>query len=202
MASIKIIIVLLFSLSCAQAQTFAEWFKQSSTQKKYLLAQIEALQVYGGYLKKGYNVAKGGLGSITGYASDEFKLHMVYYDRLKTADPALKNNAQVRDILSWQQDIIKQTNNWQADDPAYIAEVKQALLKDCEGQLAELTNVVSNKTEMSDAERLQQIDSIHQAMLSNLHFANHFSAQLKIYSLQKQQEINSTSTLKGLYEDR
>ncbi|MDB5004431.1 MAG: hypothetical protein JWQ34_2656 [Mucilaginibacter sp.] len=197
MASVKITIVLLFSLSCAQAQTFAEWFSQGKTQKKYLLAQIEALQVYGGYLKKGYGVAKGGLGSITSYASDEFKLHTAYYDRLKMADPSLKNNAQVKEIISWQQDIIKLTSNWNEVQPT-----KNALLKDCEAQLTELSKVISSKTEMTEAERLQQIEAIHAAMLSNLHFASNFSTQLKRYAIQKQQEINSTNTLKELYENR
>lgn len=198
MAFIRIIALLLIS-SCAQAQTFAEWFSQGKTQKKYLLAQIEALQMYGSYLKKGYTVAKGGLGSITSYIGDEFKLHNTYYDRLKTADQALKNNSQVKQIIGWQQDIIKQTSSWQSDDMTYIAKVKNALLQDCEAQLTELINVVSNATEMSDAERLQQIEIIHAAMLSNLHFATNFSSQLKRFQIQQQQEINGNNTLKGLY---
>jgi len=197
MAFIKITIVLLFITASAQAQTFAEWFSQGKTQKKYLLAQIEALNMYSNYLRKGYTVAKGGLGSITGYVGDEFKLHTAYYDRLKTADPALKNNAQVKEIIAWQQDIIKLTNNWNEVQPT-----KNALLKDCEAQLTELSNVISNKTEMSDAERLQQIEGIHAAMLSNLHFASSYGAQLKRYAIQKQQEGNSITTLKGFYENR
>ncbi|MBK0379282.1 hypothetical protein [Mucilaginibacter segetis] len=198
MASIRIIALVLLS-TCAKAQTFAEWFSQRKTQKKYLLAQIEALQVYGGFLKKGYTIAKGGLGSITNYIGDEFQLHTAYYDRLKNADPSLKKNSQVKQIIGWQQDIIKQTNSWLADDMAYVTKVKTALLQDCEAQLTELTNVISGGTEMSDAERLQQIEILHAAMLSNLHFATNFSDQLKRFNIQKQQDLNSTNTLKGLY---
>jgi hypothetical protein len=196
MEFIRIATLLLIS-TCASAQTFAEWFSQGKTQKKYLLAQIEALDMYSSYLKKGYSVAKGGLGSITNNVGDEFKLHTAYYDRLKTADPALKNNAQVKEIIAWQQDIIKLTSNWNEARPT-----KNALLKDCEAQLTALTITLSNKTEMSDAERLQQIEAIHAAMLSNLHFASRFNAQLKIYGVQKQQEINNANTLKELYQDR
>jgi len=193
MASIRIIALLLIS-TCANAQTFAEWFSQSKTQKKYLLAQIEALNRYSSYLREGYTVAKGGLGSITGYVGDEFKLHKAYYDRLKTADPALKNNDQVKEIIAWQQDIIKLTSNWNEIQPT-----KNALLKDCEAQLIKLSSIISNKTEMSDAERLQQIELIHAAMLSNLHFASSYNAQLKRYAIQ--QENNNTNTLKRLYEN-
>ena len=49
---------------CAEnlfAQTLAEWVSQKVTQKKYLLQQIAALQVYSGYLSKGYSIAKDGL---------------------------------------------------------------------------------------------------------------------------------------------
>ncbi len=66
-------------LSCsASAQTFAEWFSQKKTQRKYLLAQIAALNTYSNYLRTGYRVAKGGLGSITSNVGDELKLHTVY----------------------------------------------------------------------------------------------------------------------------
>lgn len=188
MAFIRIITLLLLSTS-VNAQTFAEWFSQGKTQKKYLLAQIEALNTYSHDLRKGYTVAKGGLGSITGYVGDEFKLHTAYYDRLKNGVP---NTAQVKEIITWQQDIIKLTSNWNEVQP-----VKNALLKDCEG----LLNTLTVKAEMSDAERLQQIEAIHAAMLANLQFASHFNAELKIYDLQKQQEINNTHTLKELYEN-
>jgi len=45
----KIFLFLLLVVSAGsnlQAQTFAEWFQQKKTQKKYLLQQIAALQVY------------------------------------------------------------------------------------------------------------------------------------------------------------
>ena len=202
MASVKFIILLLLSAGSARAQSFAEWFSQGRTQRKYLLAQIEALHIYNSYLRQGYRVAKGGLVSITSDIGDEFKLHTAYYYRLKSVDPALKNNAQIKDILGWEKDIIKQTGSWQSDDMSYIAKVKAALLKDCEAQLTGLGLAVSGETVMTDAERLQQIERIHAGILSNLHFATSFSVQLKRLAIQKQQEINSNNTLKGLYADR
>ncbi len=52
--------LVLFALlhsSGTKAQTFDEWFRQSATQKKYLLQQIAGLQVYIGYVQKGYSIA-------------------------------------------------------------------------------------------------------------------------------------------------
>jgi hypothetical protein len=197
MACIKITLILLLSAGCAQAQTFAEWFSQGKTQKKYLLAQIAALNTYSSYLRKGYNVAKGGLSSISSYVGDELKLHTVYYDRLKNVDPALKANPKVKDILVWQLDINKQTKTWNSE---YLASVRSALLKDCDAQLTQLSNVLSSKTELSDAERLQQLEIIHAAMISNLQFTGRFSSQLKALDLQRTIESNDINTLNRLYE--
>ena len=48
----KLLIMFLLGMlaTTTQAQTFAEWFKQKKTQKKYLVQQIAALQVYIGCL--------------------------------------------------------------------------------------------------------------------------------------------------------
>jgi hypothetical protein len=199
MACIRITLALtLLSLS-VHAQTFAEWFSQGKTQKKYLLAQIAALNTYSSFLRTGYNVAKGGLGSISSYVGDELKLHTVYYDRLKNVDPALKANPKVKDILVWQLDINKQTKNWSGE---YLASVKSALLKDCDSQLTQLGNVLSAKTQLSDAERLQQLEVIHTAMASNLQFAGRFNSQLKKLDIQRAVETRSINTLNRLYENR
>ena len=121
---------------CAQAQTFAEWFNQKKTQKKYLLQQIAALQIYSGYLKTGYGIARGGLGSIGGYIGNEYGLHGSYYTHLKTVNVIVKNNPQVNDIIGWQQDILKQTtaiknqSGLTATESSYTVKVCNALLSD------------------------------------------------------------------------
>jgi hypothetical protein len=50
-------ILLLYSMCPAQTPTFSEWFRQKKTQKKYHAQQINALQVYLEFVKKGYGVA-------------------------------------------------------------------------------------------------------------------------------------------------
>ena len=89
-----------------KAQTFAEWFRQKSTQKKYLLQQIAALQVYAAYYRAGNNIAHNGLGSITGSLKSENGLHTTYYSNLNHVSPLVKNNKQVNDVLQWQEGIL------------------------------------------------------------------------------------------------
>lgn len=55
------IITLTIFVTVCNAQTFAEWFKQKETQKKYLIQQIVAFQMYLGYVQKGYSIAQKGL---------------------------------------------------------------------------------------------------------------------------------------------
>lgn len=209
MACIKLTIVILLLSMSTRAQTFAEWFSQKKTQKKYLLQQIAALQIYSGYLKTGYGIAKGGLGSITSYVGNENGLHSSYYTHLKTVNVAVKNNPQVNDILRWQQDILKQTTAIKRQagltnsENNYTAKVCQALLSDCDARINDLQTILTdNKTEMSDEERIRQIARLHQAMQDNYRFAANFRSQLQLYVRNKQQEQNDHNNLKNLYANR
>ena len=190
----------------AQAQTFAEWFSQKKTQKKYLLQQITALQVYSEYLQKGYRIAKGGLGNIGGYIGNEYGLHNSYYTHLETVSVPVKNNPQVNDILSWQQDILKQVDRIKNQDglttkeTMYVRKVGNALLNDCDAQLNDLQTVLADqKTKMSDEERIRQIARLHQAMQDNYRFVAGFQSQLQLYVRSKQQEVQDVNQLSRLY---
>ena len=189
----------------AKAQTFAEWFQQSSTQKKYLLQQIAALQVFSGYLRQGYQIAHSGLGSISGSLNDENSSHSGYYHRMNTVSAPVKNSDQVKDILAWQKDIlnvlatIDQINGLTGDEKTYLSDVRAAVLKDCNGQISTLQNIITDgKTNMSDAERMGLIGRIHTAMQDNYHFAVGFSNQARSYALQRLQEQNDVLVAKQI----
>lgn len=193
-------------VASAKAQTFAEWFRQNSTQRKYLLQQIVALQVYSGYLKQGYQIATKGMTSISGALKTENGLHATYYSRLKSVDPAIKNDNRVKEILSWQQDIlvqlaaIDQLTGMTSDERHYLNSVRAAVLKDCDDQINTLQKVVTDgKMEMSDAERMSVIGKIHAAMMNNYRITSGFVTQAEIYAAQRQREKRQTQTEKQLY---
>ena len=209
MACIKFTCIFLLFGITVRAQTFAEWFNQKSTQKKYLYQQIAALQIYGGYLQKGYHIAKSGLGSIGGYIGNEYSLHSGYYTHLKTVNAPVKSGPQVDDILRWQQDILTQTNKVKAqkgltgNEALYVSKVCDALRSDCDARLNDLQTVLADqKTEMSDEERIRQIARLHQAMQYNYRFAAGFRAQLQLYVRNKQQQVRDINTLNHLYASR
>lgn len=189
-----------------KAQTFAEWFRQKSTQKKYLLQQIAALKVYEAYYKTGNNIAHNGLHSITGLLLSENGLHTTYYNNLSNVSPVVKNNKQVNDIMLWQKDILirfgglDKTGNLNDREKEYIIKVKSALFDDCDLQVTNLQNLVTaNRLKMGDEERLRHIGVIHAAMENNYRFASAFSDQIKMYGLRRIQESNNTMTEKKIY---
>jgi Tfp pilus assembly protein PilP len=204
----KSIIIILLCLQClnTKAQTFAEWFSQKKTQQKYLLQQIAALQMYSTYLKQGYGIATNGLGSISGYLKTENGLHQTYYTRLRTADPVVKKDPMVKEIMAWQQDILKRTqeinqvNGLTTAEKNYLSSVTTTVLKDCDQQLSTLQNIVSdNKVEMSDEEQIALITKVHTAMQSNYQFTSSFAAQIKIVAVRRQQEENQVTVSKKVY---
>jgi hypothetical protein len=187
-------------------QTFAEWFDQKNTLKKYLLQQIAALQVYAGYYKQGNKIAHNGLGSINGSLTSENSLHTTYYNNLKKVNPLVKNNKQLSDIIGWQKDILTRmgnldkTANLNTNEKKYIAQVKSALFNDCNEQITELQNVVTDsKLQMSDEERLKHIGVIHKAMQDNYRFSSSFADQVKVLALQRVQEKNNVLAEKKIY---
>ena len=58
MKQFTLLILFVLAGGLSQAQTFNEWFRQKATQKKYLIQQIAALQVYLDYVQKGYAIAQ------------------------------------------------------------------------------------------------------------------------------------------------
>lgn len=190
----------------AHAQTFAEWFKQSSTQKKYLLQQIEALQVYSGYLKKGYRIAKRGLGSISGSLLAENGLHSTYYNELKKVNPLVASDSQVKEVIRWQTDIILLMTGWaqidglSAKEQLYLQQVRSSVYQDCWEVLNDLQSLVSDgKMAMSDADRLKLISRLHTEMQANYRFALGFTVQARNYAAQRQQEQTATRVLVKTY---
>lgn len=211
----KRLLMLLLALSMAtitKAQTFSEWFRQKSTQKKYLIEQIVALKVYSGYLKKGYDIGKKGLGTISRIKNGEFNLHRDFFGSLSTVNPAIKKDPRVAGIEQMQKAILDKKSQVLADitsttlipgkEKQYIRDVFGRLIENCDHLLEELADVaLSNNLTMKDDERLIRIDKIYQEMEDNYRFANYFSNQLSALVASRKQDLreaNSSNLIFGI----
>jgi hypothetical protein len=214
-ARMKKILLFLLLVSAAgglQAQTFAEWFNQKQTQKKYLLQQIAELQVYIGYAQKGYNIAKEGLNTIGGYTRGEFNLHTDYLNSLKSVNPEIRRYAKVADIIALQVKIVQNYNRthgrlnssdaFSNDELAYIRRVFRRLLDDCDKSLDELITITTDsKLEMKDDERIARIDKLYLDMQDKYSFSQSFSNDAKSLAASRIKEktvVQTSRVLQGI----
>ena len=206
------VLVILFSFIAGSlhAQTWEEWFKQKKTQIKYLTQQVAALQVYEGYVSKGYQIAKGGLHTIGDIKNGEFTLHETFFSSLTHINPSLQQYSRIADIVALQLNINKQykrcyesanqSNQLHSNERQYINSVFISLLQNCTNDISDLITLLTDgQLRLEDDERLQRIDAIYKSMLNKYGFAQTFSRQVNMLTLNRQKEGVETSSLQSLY---
>ena len=212
MGIMKKLLILSIVVLCANslsAQTWAEWFRQKATQRKYLLQQIAALQVYSGYLSKGYSIAKNGLNTIKSIKNGDLLQHTNYFTSLVTVNPKIKRYTKVADIIALQITIAKQSANaiknfrnnrhFTPAEINYLQSVFTKLLSECAKNLDELFNLITNENlQMKDDERIKAIDKIYLDMQDKQQFARAFSSSAVGLSVQRSNEAKDIIISKKL----
>lgn len=210
MKKIVLLVGLIVSCQCLFAQTFAEWFAQKKTQIKYLGDQIAALQVYAGYLQKGYHIAENGLSAISDIKNGEFNLHKNYFGSLKNVNPVIAKDARIAAIIALQVNIVEQykktytkvlhNNAFNSAQVNYIYAVFTNLLNDCINDIAEMISLTtSGELQLTDKERIQRIDGLYTDMLDKYSFSKSFSNETNIMALSVTKDQNDAAMLKHLY---
>jgi len=196
--------------SGAHAQFLGGIFSQKKTQTEYLQKQVAALQVYIGYLEKGYNIAKKGLGTIGDIKSGHFTLDQLFLDGLKQVHPAVKNYPRVPETMALATEIkqlsdktlqdaknSEHLSGWQRE---YARKVLQEITRYAAGYASELADLLSSgKLQMNDQERLDRIDALYREMSGLYRFVCQFSGDLKLLSAGQQQDAGSGKVVKQLY---
>lgn len=196
----------------ASAQTVNEWVNQKSTQKKYLLQQIAALQVYINYAKKGYSIVSGGINTIRDIKKGDLNLHNTFFSSLKTINPKISRYTKVADIISYQVRIIKlarqtlqsirEANQFSVEEIEYCKMVLDALLDDCIQSVTELIEIITpDKLQMTDDERLVRIDKLYLDMQDKFTFSNVMSEDISLLALQRlteKIEINRSKLINNI----
>ncbi|KAA8480080.1 hypothetical protein BDE36_2438 [Arcticibacter tournemirensis] len=195
-------------LTTGKAQIWNEFFKQKKTQKKYLLQQIAALQMYIGYVQKGYEIADEGISTVKSIQDGEFSLHSAFFSSLKAVSPVIRNNTRVAEIIEMQLAVsgalkeIKKEDNLTPENIEYITDVSSTVLKECASGLDELLLVITaGKTEMKDDERLKRLDNIYHSMKNKSDFVQNFSGEVLLLTNQRRSEQESLKKLGRFYEN-
>lgn len=197
-------------VSPVQAQTFEEWFQQKKTQKKYLVQQIAALQVYIGYAKKGYKIAQEGLTTIGGFTRGELNLHTDFFNSLSTVHPEIRQSPKARAIVSLQKQIVREynltypalerTKAFTDDEMDYMEGVYRRLLEDCDRNLDELKDLVTDdKLQMKDDERLERIERLYLDMQDKYTFEKSFGNEALVLATARKREQKDIQTGRALH---
>jgi hypothetical protein len=179
-------------------------------QRKELLLQIAALQVYIDYARKGYSAVSKGLNFIGDAKKGEVNLHGDYFTSLFKINPKVKNYYKVAEILSMQFNIMKIYKRTYADlkgndlfhgsELDYIERSFERLLENCNATLEQLLVLTTDsKLELKDDQRIERIDALYKTMLEDYSFCLSFSREAKLLSLSKSCEKSDTERTNFIY---
>lgn len=196
MKYVCILIAGFFLSTSTSAQTWDEWFRQKKTQKKYLIQQIAALQMYLKYIKEGYDIARKGLNVIGDIKQGKFDLDNDYLTSLRTVNSSISGSARVASIIAYQRLLIRQlgrleddsdgTDDLTTDEKRYVSSVYANMVQESERVLENLEQVMSDsELEMKDDERLQQIDKLYADSKDMYSFARSFSNSTRLIISQR-----------------
>jgi hypothetical protein len=185
--------IILFMLNATtfncKAQSF---FNQNGAWIKNQIRQIALWEVYIKDIEKGYDIAKQGLDAISAVKNGDFHLHLDHFNSLMDVNPEIKKYSKAVEILLMQSDIkkvaVKINDN-------YIKSVWRHLINSCEVDANQLKLLLSpGNYQMTDDERIRNIDKLYIDMKDKYWFAKSFSSDNKILSLQKLKEKNEVQT--------
>jgi hypothetical protein len=191
MKKLEIMILLSAALTAgnAKAQNWDELFNQKETQKKYLVQQIAALQVYLGYVKKGYEIAQKGLTMVGEIKKENFNLHLNYFESLEQVNPVLLKSPKAAYILALHKLILndiesqyencRNDENFTAAEVQYFSSVYANLKKECDASVSDLMRVLTDRElQMNDDQRIANIDIICDNMKDMYAFIRSFDPRL------------------------
>jgi hypothetical protein len=201
----KKIAVLLLAL-CVFNQSMSGQAKQ----RKELILQIAALQVYIDYAKKGYSAVSKGLNFIGDARKGELNLHGDYFTSLLKINPKVRNYYKTAEIISMQFKIMKLCRKTLADlktadlfygnELDYIERSFAKLLQNCSQTLDQLLVITTDaELELKDDQRLERIDLLHKTMLEDYIFCLSFSRDARLLSISKTADKEDSKGLSELY---
>ena len=187
------------------AQGLGNIFNQKAADLKSMGKQIALLQLYIGWIEKGYSIARSGLTTIGEIKKGDFNLNNVFLSSLSTVNPAIRKCSKVAAILELAQSIKKQFDGIQAiehlsvGEYEYLAKVKAGMLGECAQSLEVLADLMTAKTyQMGDDERMKKIDEIYYSTLNTSLLATEFNREARMVSQQRVWDNLNIQTLKNL----
>lgn len=196
-------------VSSLSAQSFSEWFKQKKTQKKYLLAQIAALETYRQAIAKGYSIAKSGLSLAAQLKDGDFLQHRLYFSSMEMVSTRVKSYSRVLAIAALEdkagsllqrlmvaKELDKALNTGEIEA---LLQFKSATVSQQRKDLETLQLLVSNgSVKMTDDERISNIDRLYNEVRKKFSQVLHFTRDVQALIGSRRKSTADANTLKRL----
>ena len=206
-----ILAFLIITAAPVKAQIVKEWLQQTSTQREYLLEQIAELKIYLEATKKGYQIAKQGLSTISSIKKGEFDLHKNRFDSLLIVKPSISSLARLKQITDLHGQINEICRRHSAGITANAnledwqrGQIQQAFLRlydDSQSVISSLFLAIRHgQVSMTDDQRLDLIGSCLVQMQQNYSFAKHLKEQTAALSQERKNEKLQIENIKSLYD--
>ena len=209
MKKIGLLAVLVIAMSGTYAQTTAEWLQQKKTRIRYLLQQVAAFQMYVADLKKGYRTVKNGLDVINDIKHGDFNLHHDYFSSLSAVSPIIKGSSKVQAITDLQAQTLNTSKAIRTlcsssflflSEQAYITATFNNLVQKCSEDMDKLSILtMSGEMEMTDDQRLNEINALYQSAQDKLSFAVHLKQTTQGLIKSRMKDKANLSTIQSLY---
>lgn len=207
-----VMIVLLGFRSEAKCQTFNEWFKQKKTQKRYLIEQIAALQLYLKNLKQGYVVVKKGLNLVGDITGNSYSMDNIYLQSLLQVKTPIKNSELSNSIISLEGRIKKRLNILEerinenntiltVDESTYLTRVKQKAESILSDQMTTAREALTaDEVQMTDAGRIEILKNVKNELEDLASFLGQADGELTRVIIQRRAEHFEIQELNLLYQ--
>lgn len=183
------------------------WSQDGGAGVKPMIKQIALLKVYISYLEKGYDIARKGLTTIGDIKNGHWQMDTQFFNSLKRVNPKISNYVKAVAITGLQRDILKVCSqlkkmNFNSDETTYINVVISHLLDELENLTGKLVMILTDqRLQLSDDERIQNIDLIYGSMKGQYEFIRNFSNEASILVRQRikaKKDISVSQKLRGL----
>lgn len=204
MKSYIILLLLLFAQLTSSAQ---------SREIQQLLLNVEKLAQFKQILedmKKGYELVSGGYNTIRDLSQGNFSLHKAFLDGLLEVSPQVRKYKKISAIIDAQVLLLKnyksglgrlkRSDVCSGQEFSYLSRVYEKVVNESLENLDELLTVLSAGTlRMSDEERLQEIDRIHEQMLDKLNFLHEFNQENALMLLIRKKAASDAKSISNAY---
>ena len=134
-------------------------------------------------IKKGYEILKDGYERINNVASGDYDLHKAFLDGLKSVSPQVQQYYKVAEIINKQKYIVDHysdffgyvngTDYFNPEEVEYLKHILDNLVSDSVEQTERLLMVITaSEMNMTDDERMKNIDRIHTEVSNQVEFMN------------------------------